>query len=62
MHNIYLLQKFVLDHTVMLLTNSTHDGIYNRLGKEVLKVKPSCAIQVIRNSFHSENKEYTPFI
>ena len=26
MHNIYLLQKFVLDHTVILATNSTPGG------------------------------------
>ena len=36
--------------------------IHDQLGKGVQKVIPSCAVQAIRNSFPSENQEYTPFI
>ena len=61
MHNIYLLQKFVLDHTVMLATNSRlvlsakSDTILYYMGL-------SFTTWAIRNSFFSENQEYTPFI
>ena len=48
MHNIYLLQKLILDHTIMLATSS--------------KVRPSCTIWAIRNYFPSENQEYTPVL
>ena len=36
--------------------------IHKRLGKGVRKMIPSCTIWTIRNSFPSENQEYTPFI
>ena len=35
--------------------------IHSRLGKGKQKVIPSCTIWAIRNSFPSENQEYTPF-
>ena len=63
MHNIYLFQKFVLDHTVMLATNSKYLwSIYNQLGKGLQKVIPSCTIRIIGNFFPSENMEHILFI
>ena len=63
MHNIYLLQKFVLDHTVTLPTNSTpglsiSDQEKERKSDTILYY----SIWAIRNSLPSENQEYTPFI
>ena len=46
----------------MLATKQYTWWIHNRFEKGVQKVIPSCTIWVIRNSFPSENQEYTQFI